>query len=171
MKKIKILLSVFFVTITMSLVAQCYDCPDLPSPIEYPRYWEDPDGISYELNEIDVFVKTGTWICYEDLGDGQRRTLFETLIDCAPPIEYYARDDSKKEDIILFPNPVQDELTVKHPFNSCQIFIQDVQGKVLFNSIKKEREVKINTAQLAPGIYFLSINADSKIFHSNFIVQ
>lgn len=54
MKKIQILLIGLIISASYSLNAQCYDCPDLPLPTKYPRIWEDPDGLVFQLEEVDV---------------------------------------------------------------------------------------------------------------------
>ena len=171
MKKIKFLVIGLFLGGPLSLSGQCYDCPDLPLTIKYPRYWEDPDGLIYELNEIDVFIKPGVWICYEDLGDGLKQTLFETEIYCEPPIEHRSEISSIYEDVKIFPNPVRDELKIMHSYDSCHITIQDVRGKLIFTRKVNLETVIVNTSEFEPGMYVLSIHTSSDTFNSSFIVQ
>ncbi|MEI7594363.1 MAG: M1 family aminopeptidase [Bacteroidota bacterium] len=73
----------------------------------------------------------------------------------------------------LYPNPTNDELTIKHKMNkNSQIIISDVSGKTIkTTSIQQETELyKLSTVNFPQGIYFLSIkDGNNKISKGRFV--
>ncbi len=66
---------------------------------------------------------------------------------------------------LAFPNPFKDELTINFEAEKAndlpvEIFLTDIQGKQLWNTthdINSSKELKVNTSQLASGIYILEL--------------
>ncbi len=74
----------------------------------------------------------------------------------------------EKKSVKLFPNPVVDQLIVgslnskKDALNNVQIFNKLGQLVYLNSSLSaKNNQIKINTADLKPGVYYLKINKGS----------
>ncbi len=64
----------------------------------------------------------------------------------------------------IFPNPATEFFTVRNPgnFEQADILITDITGKVLnrFPMTKMDAEIRVNTTQLAAGIYFVQMIAE-----------
>ncbi|MDY7394814.1 T9SS type A sorting domain-containing protein [Aureibaculum sp. 2210JD6-5] len=74
----------------------------------------------------------------------------------------------EKKSVKLFPNPVKDQLIVgslnskKDALNNVQIF--DKLGQLIYLNASlsaKDNQIKINTADLKPGVYYLKVNKGS----------
>lgn len=102
--------------------------------LKYSTYHENPinDRNFYRLNQIDF--------------DGTKKTEGVIVIDIP-----------KKEQILLFPNPSNGEITVtKFPNNASFIECYDVSGKlVLIHRITNENTVNMNVNFLPNGDYIL----------------
>jgi hypothetical protein len=76
---------------------------------------------------------------------------------------------------VISPNPVKDELKVSGiKFKSGdEIKITDVVGKEIYSDkiIFETSDMKLQTSNLQPGVYFLKINSANKKFIAKFIKQ
>jgi len=72
---------------------------------------------------------------------------------------------SFEEEIVLFPNPVADGLTIKLPRNyeSGKFVLYDLAGKILMEGALRRSENKIYVGALNNGIYILVIQDDKNI--------
>lgn len=61
---------------------------------------------------------------------------------------------------VVYPNPVQDELNIKLPeLNSNHVIaIKDITGRTVYNTTTESVENKINTSDLANGMYIITIS-------------
>lgn len=67
-------------------------------------------------------------------------------------------DGFELEDVVVYPNPVQNLLNIKHLPEAAAVRLMDVSGRVL---IKYTEEAELDVSHLAPGMYFLRvINGD-----------
>jgi len=95
---------------------------------------------------------------------GAVNLLIRTHEGGSVPIESYFRPNENTGDALeVFPNPAQDELTIrllKGEAQTADIRILDVSGKEVFLTQTRlsYTGAKINTAHLSPGIYFGSRN-------------
>jgi len=63
-------------------------------------------------------------------------------------------------DVRLFPNPVQNELTLRHGYKEANYSILTMSGKLLYKgSINEQNEFKIKTSELSSGMYILKIDS------------
>lgn len=73
---------------------------------------------------------------------------------------------SKTENILIYPNPVQDNLFIKLPENFSEpvfVTIYNEKGKELFKSDKHVADViKIDLTQYAKGVYFVAVESNNK---------
>ena len=64
-------------------------------------------------------------------------------------------EDFNENNILVFPNPVQNELTIKNNFDLYQVKIFDVVGR-LYKTINPTQETEtIDTSKLPQGVYLL----------------
>lgn len=71
----------------------------------------------------------------------------------------------------LFPNPVNTgEKVVINNLNNALITLTDLQGKTLFSG-EANTKMEMETSQLLPGIYILSVSQQNKVYHQKISVQ
>jgi hypothetical protein len=73
--------------------------------------------------------------------------------------------NNKENRVKIFPNPVYTEgsLLQVEADGKKEILLQDVAGKTLFKAILYDHELRISTAQLASGLYFISVKMPSGV--------
>ncbi|MBP6335024.1 MAG: T9SS type A sorting domain-containing protein [Bacteroidia bacterium] len=83
---------------------------------------------------------------------------------------------SSMQNLVSYPNPVQDQLTLKLPEGSnsvVQISVYSVDGKVALeesqNVNASMKELQVNTANLIQGNYLLKITVGEKVYYSRFV--
>ena len=68
-------------------------------------------------------------------------------------------DFEKSKDIVLFPNPASESVTLKNLQEHSQIVIYDTVGKVVLRKLSNiEKKIDINISSLAPGNYVIAVN-------------
>lgn len=71
--------------------------------------------------------------------------------------------------IKLYPNPINEFLYIQGAQTNCKITISDITGKV-YNEINSTGgQIKISTAHLSKGIYFVHINDGKNKWVEKFI--
>jgi hypothetical protein len=83
-------------------------------------------------------------------------------------------NQSNIEDIIVYPNPTSDVVYINLPNNNevNLIKIFDVTGKVIYsNEYKNIEKIEINVSNFKKGIYFISVNNQTKTFQKKLIVN
>jgi beta-glucanase (GH16 family) len=87
-------------------------------------------------------------------------------------IRIYQRDppSSKSFDceLLLFPNPTQDELHIKKK-RMTKIRIENIQGQIVFSQEVSANEFLINIHELIQGIYFVEVQSEDGTFANKFI--
>jgi hypothetical protein len=80
--------------------------------------------------------------------------------------------NGKTSTVRIFPNPVGTEgvLVQVEGDGKKEIWLQDVAGKTLFHTISNEKDIPISTAQLASGLYFITVKTASGVFDSQKLV-
>lgn len=70
--------------------------------------------------------------------------------------------DFKIDQTLVYPNPAQDWLTIHIPglHKKNTIYIIDVFGKLIYQTVTSNNELSLNIDQLSSGIYFLKIKGD-----------
>lgn len=120
--------------------------------------WEkDLEWISYLGSKL-TDLKNNEYIAYNS--DGSR------ILKIKENKENLATDDLniKNDQVVLYPNPVDNHLFVKIPNNQKvkKISLIDITGKVFFEDNKYQD--KIDMSMYEPGIYLLKIESDSKVY-------
>jgi len=85
---------------------------------------------------------------------------------------------AKGEGVVLFPNPASETLTViSYPLSGtvAEISIYNVMGEKIYPRIDRRpdnnREWTVDCGQLSPGVYYLRVSEDKKIFNTKFVKQ
>jgi hypothetical protein len=88
-----------------------------------------------------------------------------------PNIVSSAENEKEKENFVIYPNPVHNELFIpsnqRDPIQKVKIV--NTTGQKLFESFPKENPTSVNTAFLIPGTYFLEVTLENRISVQKFI--
>ena len=122
---------------------------------------------SQEIGDTDEFyfiVKDGT-------GGWLETTKFTLILD-----ENVATSDVDiSKTVGIYPNPTQDNLNIafNQPLSNVVITVADMQGRILGQEKQQNLSgtIEMSTADLADGIYFLTIQTEGTIFTKKFAVQ
>jgi len=72
----------------------------------------------------------------------------------------------------VFPNPAYNELTIELQSNKIDlVYLTDINGKQIWTEASPVDLIKVNTSNIANGIYFLSFAADGFTYTSKVIIQ
>ena len=73
-------------------------------------------------------------------------------------------NDFEKSDVVLFPNPVNNQLYVKSKLNIDTIKIFDINGRLIQNKkmIYSNDEIELSVSELKSGIYFLEVYSNKQ---------
>jgi len=77
------------------------------------------------------------------------------------------------QEIILYPNPVAERLTVllMNPLTEMHIMIYDLQGRVVMQTKASGRRIVIPVTGLPTGLYFIHIQSGNKVLIKKFAVN
>lgn len=78
----------------------------------------------------------------------------------------------KERGITVFPNPTTTKLSINLPKENYLIKLVNIEGSVIYKNISDTKYHTINTSELTPGIYYLSIyDAEYRLLESQKVVK
>jgi hypothetical protein len=132
----------------------------------YDIYRQDPDSVTFQ--KVNVSPVTDTSYIDPTLPPGAFRYYVNAVYDqCTPtPSDTIlvdvvtGLDEQVNNSIIVYPNPVNDFLTVKSPGNDfTTIELSESTGQVVYlNTRLKTPFLTINTSSFQPGLYILRVS-------------
>ena len=69
----------------------------------------------------------------------------------------------ENKSVVVFPNPVQDILTITSKGNLTSIQLLDVQGRLIATYLENEEKATINLSDKASGVYFVKIFTENGV--------
>ena len=73
--------------------------------------------------------------------------------------------------IHIYPNPGKDELTISSDAVIGKLFLRNLQGKIVKNTLVNKNKLKLDISDLNSGIYILQFNNGSKIWNKKIIIS
>ena len=104
------------------------------------------DGDS-ALYDIELFANNSGLIC----GSQGKILKFENVV-------LQANDIARKQDIIFYPNPVNDILNLSSEKNISSVSIYSTDGKIMFDGVYKDNAIKLDLSKLKAGVYMVKAN-------------
>lgn len=100
---------------------------------------------------------------------------FLQQVGCTPSTAAIAENGWEENELVLFPNPVDDKLNIEFPFenvNSIEISVINLQGKIV-STVQKSvhtnfSNIEINLSDLPSGIYFLYFQSNGQQWNQRF---
>lgn len=119
------------------------------------------------------------WMHYEVEVDGYPEIITDSVYLSEPDayvdltLDYVGiNKNSIHADYKVYPNPVNDQLTIKSPVNGASdVNIMDVTGKNVIEFNTSEKEFSINVSDLSQGMYFLRIKNQKGNFVKKIFVE
>lgn len=71
--------------------------------------------------------------------------------------EHLSLEDNQLDQVLVFPNPFTDQLTIKHLPGKATITLYDLNGKVIHSAETNSTDEIIHVGEITPGIYQLII--------------
>jgi len=126
--------------------------------------WRDSvttDSTGNILFDIDI---PGNFLPYFITATATSKTSWQTSEFSKETGVTTGMTDSKKEsDIIVFPNPAEDELHIHSASTISQLKILDLLGNRTPFPVSNPHSNKVNLQNFSPGLYFLEITIEEKI--------
>ena len=138
------------------------------------------NSINFDLGRNTTIIDNWTNIYLTALGNVKGLIFKLSSSDSYTPY-YFAFDNltysnpastEKKSNqlISVYPNPVSDIVNIKNILNS-NIIISDITGKIIYTKTNCNMLERINFSNVNPGIYFVKVKNQSRIFVNKIIKQ
>lgn len=127
---------------------------------------------AYDQKNCDFYLNTtsGAIFNYQIVNSGSSKTLIITNPVTGDKIYYNnsflgAKENAIKKTFKLYPNPSTDFVIIENVEKNLKLKINDLSGKILFETLTSDKTQKINVSSFATGQYILSIeNFKPEIF-------
>ncbi|NOZ35672.1 MAG: T9SS type A sorting domain-containing protein [Chlorobi bacterium] len=84
-------------------------------------------------------------------------------------VNAYVGINNISNNVDIYPNPVNNFLTIITNSDNSQIQIIDITGKTIVQKILNSKHSELSLSNLNPGIYFAKINTNNKVYIRKFI--
>lgn len=127
----------------------------------------------YDQKNCDFYIMntpTGTVFNYEIVNNGSSKMLIITKVTTGDKIYYNnsflgTKENNIKKTFKLYPNPSTDFVIIDNVEKNLKLKINDLSGKILFETLTSDKTLKIDVSSFATGQYILSIeNFKPEIF-------
>lgn len=68
------------------------------------------------------------------------------------------------EDVVIFPNPAYDYVTIKHKGGYENLEVMDISGRIYITKVLTYKRTEIYLTDLPAGIYFIRLSSGTKFF-------
>ncbi|WP_265427759.1 T9SS type A sorting domain-containing protein [Chryseobacterium sp. YIM B08800] len=127
----------------------------------------------YDQKNCDFYLMnspTGSVFNYEIVNNSSSKTLIITKVTTGDKIYYNnsflgTKENTIKKTFKLYPNPSTDFVIIENVEKNLKLKINDLSGKILFETLTSDKTLKIDVSSFAAGQYILSIeNFKPEIF-------
>ena len=93
-------------------------------------------------------------------GAGSSSGKFVLQVTCEPVLIGF--EDSVFQNLVIYPNPVTDQLNISSELPMDVVTISNISGMRLMQSTPNSKEASVQTANLASGMYFVTVEIDGQ---------
>lgn len=119
----------------------------------------------YDQKNCDFYLMnspTGSVFNYEIVNNSSSKTLIITKVTTGDKIYYNnsflgTKENTIKKTFKLYPNPSTDFVIIENVEKNLKLKINDLSGKILFETLTSNKTQKIDISSFATGQYILSI--------------
>ena len=113
---------------------------------------------NFQLQETSPCIDAGLDIGYEFIGDAPDMGCFEYGL----PTNI---TNNETQELLIYPNPVSDYLTVRNVKNIEILNILDISGRTIFTKqLSGKENIIIDVSKFRTGTYFMVAEADNEVF-------
>jgi hypothetical protein len=128
------------------------------------------------LAYIDTNVYVDTNIVFGETYTYQIKGIsYQCQSDVSNPVSYTTTNDLNnilnENNIKLYPNPTDKELTVETTIPIQKIEIINANGQTIYTIEPNKKEIKINTSKFVTGNYIAVITTSKAVFKRQFVVR
>jgi PKD repeat protein len=121
--------------------------------------WNFGDGTSGTgLYPVHVYQTSGTfWVCVDAVdANGNVLTWCDSVN--SNRMGSVGLNEINKNTLIAFPNPANDQVTIKNIGVNQSVEIYSIEGKLIYTAISSTVDLQINTATWNTGLYIVRVN-------------
>jgi hypothetical protein len=124
-------------------------------------------------NNVDIIAtgfitSTPAFFGSQQLSSAIQRDVFVARLSPAMGVDILP---SKMEQVVVYPNPAQDKVTIKVSRGYINAALLDATGRVVLQQIKLKGETTISTSHLANGVYYIQLTGTAAPVTKKVIVQ
>ncbi|MCS3529211.1 T9SS type A sorting domain-containing protein [Chryseobacterium sp. JUb7] len=119
---------------------------------------------SYDQKNCNLFItpSAGAQYTYQIVNNGNVKTLIITdpsgnQVHYNNAVLETKENITAKKSLSLYPNPVKEILTIDHIDKNLSVKIFDLSGKLIYQTISKDKKIDINTNILQKGQYLITV--------------
>lgn len=123
---------------------------------------QDFEFVNPSFINFDIQAYSSFWI--EDINENGRFELFVgndlggiELFEHDPNSNVSIENINPLQEVIAYPNPFRNSISLKNVPNPSKIYISDLLGKVVLESETINAEIELNVEELNPGVYFIVV--------------
>lgn len=120
-----------------------------------------------KIGAIDCVFNNGSW----DAEGKAHKDLSADCEDFKVPLQFEGIDDNTAHAFNVYPNPVDDVLTISNLEDVNKIDILDISGKLILSKEITSQKVSFNTADLTNGMYIISYHTSNGMLTSKFVKE
>jgi PKD repeat protein len=121
--------------------------------------WDFGDGSATTgLSPVHVYQSSGTfWVCVNAVDpNGNVLTWCDSVN--SNRMGSVGLNEINKNTLIAFPNPANDQVTIKNIGVNQSVEIYSIEGKLIYTAISSTVDLQINTATWNTGLYIVRVN-------------
>jgi hypothetical protein len=99
--------------------------------------------------------------------------FIETPYNYISCIETINESDENLKDIVIFPNPANEYITIENPATTknATLSVFNLQGQLIFSQAIKEEKTSVNISTLARGMYIIKVYSEKGVAIKKFIKE
>ena len=118
------------------------------------------DGVLIDTLHAGIWIKDDTLGSYHTYILSQTLcglTTNDTVVVSVELVSSGIKNIKANESILLYPNPIENELTIANSPPATNIRVYDVVGRLVYSSVLQSKQESINTSDWKRGTYFVEL--------------
>jgi spore germination protein YaaH len=121
-------------------------------------------------NSPGIVVSSGQNVTLRFKSDGATNSFgFKIIKNCIQQITTEIAVQDIRKDLMLYPNPSTGKFYFESE-KSFSVLVYDITGKIVFEDLNAVKEIDLVPQKVSPGIYFLDLQSDGKVYRTKIII-
>jgi len=131
--------------------------------------WDNCGIVSRDLSQ-DTFNSLGTYSIDFTVTDSSGNSNFSTVdVEVVNSANIDDKGDSRANNLLIYPNPIKERLTIKSNDTIQSVTVFDISGKKIIDFFANNTEINLNFESLKNGLYILNIKINNSIVMAKII--